>query len=332
VRAMFPLLFDFRSDGFRIAGSPIGTSDFISKFVESKLFECIRKLEAIKQIGYRSARAAHRLMTTCVVKLMSFLSATVPPSFMMPILSTFDEHVETTFLHLLAPSGFECSQERMDRAKLKASLPTPHGVGLFKTSDQGSIAWWSSVAACLIDPLLFKLRAGLTDFAPVAWTCAVDALGGPTSKFWTQAKQFFPADSNGLLDGSRYSPAHGICRIKLSKTVVKLCSRRRIETYQNMTSVSCLSPTLSKADVLHANSHTLAGSIFREPHNVKLPFEFSSEAYVSWCCCFLGLPPVHTIGNHVVSDLFDYPVQKCQSVHAGSSPFLDAVGCQRNQA
>ena len=137
VKAMFPSMFDFRSDGFRIAGSPIGTTEFISKFVESKLFECIRKLEAIKQIGYRSARAAHRLMTTCVIKLMGFLSATVPPNFMMPVLRTFDEHVETTFLHLLAPSGFECSQERMDRAKLKASLPSPHGVGLFKTSDHG---------------------------------------------------------------------------------------------------------------------------------------------------------------------------------------------------
>ena len=48
---------------------------------------------------------------------------------------------------------------------------------------------------------------------------------------------------------------------------------------------------------------------------------------MSWCCFFLGLPPVNTLNNHVVSDKFDYPVQKCQSVHAGSSPFLDAVGC-----
>ena len=179
----------------------------------------------------------------------------------------------------------------------------------------------------MVDPLLFRLQAGLNDFVSIAWTCAVDALGGPTSKFWSQAKQFLPPDCNGLLDGSRYSPAHGISRIKLSKTVVKLCSRRRIETYQKLTSVSYLSPTLSKADVLLANSHTMAGLIFREPFNAKLPFEFSSESYVSWCCCFLGLPPVNTIGNHVESENFDYPVQKCQSVHAGSSPFLDAVGC-----
>jgi hypothetical protein len=94
-----------------------------------------------------------------------------------------------------------------------------------------------------------------------------------------------------------------------------------------MTSAAHLSPTFSKADVLIANTHTLAGSIFREPCNAKLPFEFSPEAYVSWCCVFLGLPPINTLNNHSVSANFDYPVQKCQSVHAGSSQFLDAVGC-----
>ena len=100
-------------------------------------------------------------MTTCVIKLMSFLSSTVPPAFTLPMLSTFDEHVESTFIHLLAPSGFDCSRDRMDRAKLKASLPVPFGCGLFKASDQGSIAWWTSVASCLTDPLLFRLRSGL---------------------------------------------------------------------------------------------------------------------------------------------------------------------------
>ena len=77
VRATFPALFDVRTDGFRVAGSPIGNATFV---VEAKLFECLRKLEAIKEVGYRSPKAAHthRLMTTCAVKLMGFLGTTVP--------------------------------------------------------------------------------------------------------------------------------------------------------------------------------------------------------------------------------------------------------------
>ena len=61
--------------------------------------------------------------------------------------------------------------------------------------------------------------------------------------------------------------------------------------------------------------------------NSKTPFEFSLESYASWCCFFLGLPPVNTLNNHVAVECFDYPVQKCQSLHSGSSPFLDATGC-----
>src|SRR5687767_9800454 len=84
--------------------------------------------------------------TTCVVKLFGFLGAT---AMLHAEFATFDAHVVSTFLHLLTPSGFECSQERMDRAKLKASLPSPYGCGLFKTFDQASISWWASVASCL---------------------------------------------------------------------------------------------------------------------------------------------------------------------------------------
>ena len=40
----------------------------------------------------------------------------------MPILTTFDEEVENAFFEVISPS---CSQERMQRARLKASLPAP---------------------------------------------------------------------------------------------------------------------------------------------------------------------------------------------------------------
>ena len=178
-------------------------------------------------------------MTTCVIKLMSFMAGTVPPAFTLPVLATFDDHVESTFLHLLAPTGFECSQERMARATVKLRLPSPHGCGLFKTSDQGCIAWWASVTSCMTDPLLFRLRSGLDAFAADAWTYAVDALGGDTSKYWTQAKQFFPACSRGLLDGSMYSPAHPPSRTKLGKVFLRLCTRRELSSTDQCVSVIC---------------------------------------------------------------------------------------------
>ena len=156
-------------------------------------------------------------------------------------------------------------------------------------------------------------QSGLEAFVPDAWNSAICALGEPTSKFWTQVKQFFPTSSRGLLDGSLYSPAHLPSRIKLGKIFLKLCTRRKMEPYQLMTGVAQMSSTLSKSDILHANTRSLAGSIFNETYTSKFSFEFLSESYVSWCCFFLGLPPVNTLGNHTVAEGFDYPVQKCQS-------------------
>ena len=124
-----------------------------------------------------------------------------------------------------------------------------------------------------------------------------------------------------------YSPAHLPSRTKLGKVFLKLCTRREMEHYQLLTGVTQMSSTLSKSDILHANTRSLAESIFNEAYTSKFSFEFSSESYVSWCCFFLGLPPVNTLGNHTVAEGFDYPVQKCQSLHSGSSPFLDVVGC-----
>ena len=153
------------------------------KFLEGKLHEAIYKLNAVKQVGNRSPRAAHRLLSTCVTKLLGFLAATAPPESMLPVLATFDDYLQSTYLHIFAPAGFECSQERMDRAKLKLSLPSPHGCGLFKTADHGRIAWRASVSACMSDPLLFKLRGGLAAFTNYAWGSIVTGLGGAESKF-----------------------------------------------------------------------------------------------------------------------------------------------------
>jgi hypothetical protein len=161
VRALFPVGFVFQVDGFRVAGSPIGTPAFMREFVEKKLAENIGKLQAIKSLGTKNARATHRLLVTSGTKLFNFLASTVPPTIMIPVLERFDKHVDGVFFSTLAPGGLDCSDDRAERAGLRASLPSPHGCGLFRTADQGRVAWVSSVAACLSDPLLFQLRHSL---------------------------------------------------------------------------------------------------------------------------------------------------------------------------
>jgi hypothetical protein len=112
VRALFDPDFQFRTDGFRVAGAPIGTNAYMSLFVHCKVVEANAKVAAIKKLGATDARAAHRLLIACATKLLNFLAATVPPSISLPLLLDFDNNVQNVFLGLLGFSSGSCSRER----------------------------------------------------------------------------------------------------------------------------------------------------------------------------------------------------------------------------
>jgi hypothetical protein len=329
VRAKFPPSFDFQQEGFRVAGSPIGTDTYMQSFVEDKIKDAQNKIASIKVLGLKSPRAAHRLLICCASKLMSFLSATVPPHITAPLLHKFDASIDSAFFEILSSTPISCSEDRMFRAKLKLRLPSPVGCGLFKSADQGAFAWWSSVSSCLSDPLLFNLRAGLEKFVVPAWNTILETLGGTDSKMFTQVKHLLPANAVGLTDGSLYSPLT-VNKSKLCKIALKLVSDANIEQYRALSSVSLVSDDgrLTPADVIQADSHSFAGRIFAASLKHSMPFAFSPASYTSWCLFFLGLPPPPTLYNHEVQAGFDYPVQRCLGKHGVYTvPFLDAGGC-----
>ena len=82
VRSKFPIGFDFQCEGFRVAGRPIGTDRFMHEFVDKKVRDAQLRIVAVKKVGLKSPRAAHRLLSCCVARLLSFLSTTVPPHIM----------------------------------------------------------------------------------------------------------------------------------------------------------------------------------------------------------------------------------------------------------
>ena len=313
----------------RIAGSPVGTDAFMQEFVRTKVIEATAKLSAIKLVGRKSPHAAHRLLTSCGTKLLCFLAATVPPDVSLPLLSKFDSEVEKTFFEIISSTVIVCSRERLERARLKASLPSPFGCGLFKSTDQAGIAWWASVSACLRDPLLFKLRSGLTRFADGAWRALVSLHGGPTSKYWSQVKHLYPDSALGLLNGTHYSPLNEHTD-KTNKIALKTVSKIKLDLFQKLTAVSALSdlnPTLTASDVIHASCRSFSGRIFSEPlKSLDQTLNFGPAPYTNYCRFFLGLPPAITIGEAKPQDGFDYPVQKCLATHSGTCPYLDASG------
>ena len=90
------------------------------------------------------------------------------------------------------------------------------------------------------DPLLFKLRSGLSRFAAGAWGAVINLHGGAASKFWSQVTHLYPNSARGLLDGTFYSPLN-MHTDKTNKIALKTVSKIKIDIFQKLTSVSALS-------------------------------------------------------------------------------------------
>jgi hypothetical protein len=207
--ALFEAAFQFKCDGFRIAGAPVGSAAFMNLFMAEKVYEAVGKLKQIQELGKQSPRAAHRLLTACGTKLLVFLAATVPPDVAFQHLQAFDAEAQGVYLRVIGATDADCAPSRMARALLKACLRPPFGCGLTKIADQACIAWWASTAMCLQDPLLFQFRMGLQQHAQPAHDRLTNMLGGTASKYWTRIMHLFPHAGAGLLDGSLYAPRYG---------------------------------------------------------------------------------------------------------------------------
>lgn len=330
VLTFFNPRFSFKRDGVVIAGAPVGTPAFISSFVTSKVDEAIVKVRCILGVGKQSPRAAHRLLSA--TKLLCYLAATVPPEFTLDPLQSFDTFVQQSFLDVVGGTGV-CSDSRRQRAFLRLTLPAPVGCSLFCVSDQARIAWWSSVSSCLsLDPLLFSLRHGLTAFAPRAFSAIGDMFGGFETHAWSAAKSLFPASASGLCDGSFYAPGLTPPAKKIGKVCLRALGKRKMDAWKNLVSPVNVGDSLTQSDSIIALGRSDFGRLFTQ--SLKLSFKgvfFADDNYKAFVRYFLGLPPLTTLFNQVNSPAFDYPVQRCLSVHGvNGTPFLDAAGDHAN--
>jgi len=281
----------------------------------------------VKTLGKKEAQAAHRLLTSCATSLFNYIATTTPPHLTVPVLQKFDSLMEETYLSILSCEDMICSDERRSRAMLRLSLPAPVGGGLLKAVDKASVAWWSSVAAALSDPLFFKLRHGLDSFTQPAFDFLQFVLGGTSCCYWTHVSAHFPPTSAGLLHGDLYNPDNPLS-LKLNQLVLKSLKKRKAYILRTLLDPDRIDDlTLTAADVVDGAARSGAGRIFAEPLKRTFNLNFPNDDYIAYHRLFLTLPPRTTIGNATVQASYDYPVQACLSNHdIHTAPFLDANG------
>ena len=251
----------------------------------------------------------------------------MPPTISVPLLLDYDKAVQSAFWQVIGFDPAECSAPRTVRAALKMTLPATLGCGLFKVSDFACVAWWTSVASCLADPLLFQLRDGLSTFADGALSALHSVLGGANSKFCAPIRHWLPATGSGLVDGSLYAPCLPPVP-KLNKVALRALGRLRLAAFKEASAPARADNfTLTNQDVVMAAASSSAGSIFAESlKNLRLPFAFGNIEYIAFVRYFLGLPPVITIGSASTQPGYDYKIQTCAAEHKSACPLLDAHG------
>lgn len=230
------------------------------------------------------------------------------------------------FLDILDPvgQGLQMSEGRLQRAILKISTPTPIGCGLTPSSDHAAAAWWASVQSSLCeDRDLFGLRASLTRHADAAWTFLSSALSLKGAADASKVSHFLATSSRELLDGTVYHPGADREQ-RVVRLAMRLISRSRAQAFAAATSTTSISPHFTAADYILSKSPTSIGNIYATPLSPRCPEPLTPVNYIHFTRYFLGLPPLHTIGNINPDSPADYPAQRCL-VHRGA--ILDAAAC-----
>jgi len=243
----------------------------------------------------------------------------------MDELLALDQDVANVFLDILDPvgQGLRMSDGRLQRAILKISTPAPVGCGLTPSSDHAAVAWWASVQASLTeDRDLFSLRTSLARHAEDAWAFLSSslALNGPADA--SRLSHLIATSSRELLDGTVYYPG-AEREQRVVRLALRLISRGRAQAFAAATSVDAISPHFTAADYILSKSPTSIGGIYATPLSPRCPEPLTPHNYIHFTRYFLGLPPMHTIGNiDPEAPVADYPAQRCL-VHSGA--ILDAA-------
>ncbi len=139
--------------GVLVAGSPVGSDDFVSDHLEQKLVEVRRELADLHEVLSLSAQFSDvtaqgifSILRKCIPTEFTNLMRSVPPRLSIPFASRVDEAVWTTARHVLHLAGrLDNAHETRDRV----FLPVRNGgLGIMSLVDTAHAAYSGSWALC----------------------------------------------------------------------------------------------------------------------------------------------------------------------------------------
>ena len=317
-----------RLDGFIVGGAPVGSPAYLDAFVRFKTDQAIAKLQPLRELGVTSAHDAFKVLSTCGVKLLSYVAQVVPPCFTVHHLARFDKEVMNIFFNLLDPPDTPspltvttCEFTRLNRATLRAQLSVgSRGLGLLSAELSAPSQWWTNMDAIAFDPTLTPFLQGLNQFTTSALNTIVVQAGGPSSTTWL--------DICSLFMGHLFAPRVSLAC--LQKNFLRKCmsavGKFQLSLVEAEFDPHLVTPTsyLRESDVVAFHSRSELSTFFSPSKNRSK--SMSTVAFVHFTRLFLGLPPVLVLGNAVSNQDLGYVVETCMSQHGNTVPELDASG------
>jgi hypothetical protein len=166
--------------GMQVVGTPVGSADFCSTFVQTTLNDMLVDAESLLELH---PQCATKILRDCVCPAPAYLAQVCHPSVTREHLANFDDSVWKLWLRILGGTHGEelgCCQDVLSRSRMRAFLPCRFdGAGLRSWDRTAAFSWFCSVASCiaLSDPDLEWARKFIKN-GEDAYEHAMESLGG----------------------------------------------------------------------------------------------------------------------------------------------------------
>jgi hypothetical protein len=250
-------------EGMVVAGSPVGTDEFIRTTVKDKINDKVGQLESLEAFGDAGVaenQAGFSILTLCHSHSLTYLARTTPTNLLLEAAPTFDAAFEKTRLALLGTTTEEVdatSAERLERAHRLARLPTKRG-GAAQPAlvDTAGAAFVAGFLASCSHPGVFHTREALAPPLAQAHASILARIDTDDLGEGKALAKLLPPDPRDFTTGDfvpaflEKSPASGVQKL-LGTSIANHAHARLLDATHHTNAEFSPSSTFTPADALH---------------------------------------------------------------------------------
>ena len=315
-------------EGLRMGGAPIGTDDFCTNFVSSKVEKVKDRIGRLRGID---AQVAVSLLRKCIVPALVFLSQVTPPTITLPAFARYDsflaDFLESKVLTPKACTAPICGEDRLTKFRKRIRLPLRHrGAGITSMSAIAPAAFFSSVVSSAVaDPTMRAHVDGFARFSGPVHRQLAERLGSePPESVTKNMPDDYKETQTALTDTFYVELLNKEPALKLQKVLSDAIHARNAKLFRDS-----ITPE-QKEDFVGIHAHASPMSLLSLPLSQHAN-RISPPVFITWFRFEFQLPQLIRIGNMEFDNDLGYGVERCVG-DCKRRPVLDLHAVHANSA